>query len=1398
MKRAHDDKDMISAEEGDDDDEEMMDIDEAKAEGGERGGAVDMDRTTTTTTTNNNNNNPFLDSFYGLSSTDPGQRATAAHTLLHYCLLDADTANTADAAYAFGRLLRALCSGRAAARQGNASALTAFLKLTTTTTTNKKQHGKVRLADIQKHEQQQQKQKQKQKQQSMKKNDDDHQKTINTAQLLPNLAYVRQRLLDATAPPQHNSRKKKGSEERDDRFGRLFGILAMIKSGLLSQQPQQPPSDHDHDHQDSTITALLASDLVMELYRYKKWMREPAAHALCLLLQAVVVDRARVMTTTTTTVILPQLLLAATTSSSSSSSNQDDTPRRRVDLLSSWSAEQLAVAMYIQSLLRQTHNDDDNEKLPFPLDQPVLSTTTLPHLTQALCQTSVVTQPRTHLVWDVLWEYISDEVASSSVDDDDNDDSSTAHAVMVVTRPDLLAALVPAVIVQGLLGGAQGNKTTHERRALALCLVRNLLGLEFVSSLATGRRQLQCDASLVEETVLAPILVQRLFIDVVGAGTGGSKHKKNQQAEHVLKPLAMQVLESLVVVATTTSSGRQEPMRLAVIRALLRCDARFDSRTKTNVVQSLLETNADQLDASFWNDYLSFLEHQVLRVGELSHYDTVGYLDLMLNLGKRFVRRRDTDASLDEKYSDNAITRRVLDFFLVTAFYDCQAVEAASTTKKKKRKQRVLEVALMIKTVRSSNSLPYEVRTVASARFFSLLSEQVARTVHSTETDKDAALLDLFTDVRKSCSAIKDAGVRHFGDADTESMDVDDEKDPTEVVEALNKRTLSMDDGKVQEKAKLRFNNGLAILASALHLHLLSCGLSDNTLEDDDPDADDDEDRDEIRSMLSDLWDISEETMERSDSVLPSMAEFCVNVLSSPLSMGNQSRGASPRILREVVKIAWIRALTLASTVENAELSLDVVEVLLSSVGAGVEPSDEEHDDSEDSDEDEESMDDENSGTFAQAARLPDDDSDEEKDDEESGPDDEDESDIELDPSRLQSLLEEDVDDSSIEEVPLEHHEGADAALAKLIQLKQDARKAGQKAREHLELTRQVRCTLLLEILASGKPEGWGVLLRVDTVVQICIALLRYRRELESAVTSASERSTERIGEKRAMLDRITTILEGKLLRMKVANMKWSAGIDVTSFTKETSVTLLRDARKRGSKNHRHLTSSAIFLLIRAPTSTSDKLQVAQVYGDAVEEWASKRTTHFESAFFDHLMHQAPVVAQASLPRALAAAAATARSSYIKSEAFRLLAQLYNPKLNANDTELEQASTTRISEAIATVLESVTLALKDGEMKKAKRIREVLKAAEKLVAFLADRDADPVEQQLEEIKVLLVQVGETAGSQGVSKTCEKVIQEIESLSTRRLEQNEGETRANSERKGSKSSKKKKKSKKKKR
>ena len=186
--------------------------------------------------------NSFMDTFYGLSSSNPTERAQAANAMLHHCLLGPD-ANTKDASYALRRLLNGLCSGRAASRQGNASALASFLKLAF-------EGGQ--LTEI------------KSSQQAATTVLEESNESI--------LEYVRQRLLKATDPSQTQGRKK-GSEERDYQFGRLFGILGVVRSGVLL-----PNEESDLDEVMEVATGFV-SDLV-ELYWHKKWMREPAAHAI--------------------------------------------------------------------------------------------------------------------------------------------------------------------------------------------------------------------------------------------------------------------------------------------------------------------------------------------------------------------------------------------------------------------------------------------------------------------------------------------------------------------------------------------------------------------------------------------------------------------------------------------------------------------------------------------------------------------------------------------------------------------------------------------------------------------------------------------------------------------------------------------------------------------------------------------------------------------------------------------------------------------------------------------------------------------------------------------------------------------------------------------------------------
>jgi len=389
----------------------------------------------------------FLDTFYGLSSQNDRERAQAAQAMLHYCLTGPD-ANTKDAAYAFRRLLNGLCSGRAAARQGNASALATFLKIAASEGT---------LRQI--------------LEGSCNEREDE---------VVSDLSFLRRRLLRTTDPKQIHGRRK-SSEERDYQFGRLFGILSIVRSGILA--PKGKTNLEDIIENSSEFVKALA-----ELYRYKKWMREPAAHAIGTLLNSFCEictennDAVKVVEHLVEHHVVRELLLQG-----DSTSDDNDAP-----LFQTYSAEQVAIAVNIQS---NTHCNKTS--LPAPLDCSILTKETIPLIAPALSETSVVTQPRTHLVWDTIWLFITDPDERNTEKNVDIRKARRRCPVGDDSVVDILDGLMKHVIIERLLGVEQTKSNskgqinaTHERRALALCLVRNLVGVAFVSSVA-GRTKLQ-------------------------------------------------------------------------------------------------------------------------------------------------------------------------------------------------------------------------------------------------------------------------------------------------------------------------------------------------------------------------------------------------------------------------------------------------------------------------------------------------------------------------------------------------------------------------------------------------------------------------------------------------------------------------------------------------------------------------------------------------------------------------------------------------------------------------------------------------------------------------------------------------------------------------------------------
>jgi hypothetical protein len=189
----------------------------------------------TTATTEKKAPIPFMDTFFQLSSEESANdRSIAARDLIRHCLLNERGVNHKDAAYALTRLMNGLCTGRAASRQGFASCLSSFLRVLYSPAL--KDDGSSKRVTLER----------------ILKEDaySDHlmeDSTKDDASYIADM-IVRHKLLSTTqflaveANSKSNDKgqkknkyggKMKEAEKRDHSFGRLFGILAVVRSGIL-------------------------------------------------------------------------------------------------------------------------------------------------------------------------------------------------------------------------------------------------------------------------------------------------------------------------------------------------------------------------------------------------------------------------------------------------------------------------------------------------------------------------------------------------------------------------------------------------------------------------------------------------------------------------------------------------------------------------------------------------------------------------------------------------------------------------------------------------------------------------------------------------------------------------------------------------------------------------------------------------------------------------------------------------------------------------------------------------------------------------------------------------------------------------------------------------------------
>ena len=156
-------------------------------------------------------------------------------------------------------------------------------------------------------------------------------------------------------------------------------------------------------------------------------------------------------------------------------------------------------------------------------------------------------------------------------------------------------------------------------------------------------------------------------------------------------------------------------------------------------------------------------------------------------------------------------------------------------------------------------------------------------------------------------------------------------------------------------------------------------------------------------------------------------------------------------------------------------------------------------------------------------------------------------------------------------------------------------------------------------------------------------------------------------------------------------------------------------------------------------------------------------------------------MAQIVLLVPLSTASHEARSPFLKSECFRLLSLVLAIKPDPQaPSDLDKAAAGKVQEQSKHVVNAIITALEDDEMRKAKRVRSVLKVIEKFVPVLSGSGiSSEVIDGLKKTTKLLMDFSTESESKPLQTVCNKLKEEVDEKVTeieqqqKRQEQEEG-------------------------
>ncbi len=965
---------------------------------------------------------------------------------------------------------------------------------------------------------------------------------------------------------------------------------------------------------------------LLSLYAQKQWFREPATHALKELFSYVSATSGLNNVAIMIEKSMPSFF--------------------NFDKKNTWTSEKICLYLHLQTI----YMDRGEEDVPIQLRTPLLTTSNLNNdigggtMKIILRDTSSTLYPRCNSVWPTIWSYLSEPTNMKGKKNKSNSMNRSLRKSLIAgdeSPSTLVKGLVNSVIIENLLGEVPAKEggigMTYERRALALSLTQQLCTLDV-------------PGDILENVVFQPEIVKTLFVDILLRGSGGKRSSHNKKNFNSLQPLVHSILEEIVKsLCANEMTEENAEKRLCVVRALLRANPSFDSLSGVHIVSTLLGFQSvgsqkysleEVAQMMHWERYLKFLMSEVLiRLSSNTptlFNEAIKYIDILHNFMKRALK-------VTNESERDSLLKKTSAFLMVGAFFNLQSYEINDMIDDNDDIAPIASAANEIKAV--VDCIPYEIRRVMSSRYYSLLSDYLnSMSFQTTEAKENRTTKKMQLIIDEL--ALVEGGIKSIQERGGLLLNAMDDDPPATIFGAI----MSCDEIRDLEKnfagdsSTEKSIMGLRCLASCLTLQLMHPGQAG----DEEQANDEDEDlSDEIVEIISDLRDVAlsvagttddNESLadddDEKENPLSSLTGICVGILSSSIGGGSlQSsviRGGASKIVRDFVQIAWNSTIAMAShdSSNNVSLDSDVMTSLLESVASpkALEQGEESEDEEMDESGDDEGSDDENA-----FSKLTADDSESSEDEAEkdamsistndetkvSEGSKEPKEEIELDSSNLENFLLQDSDEDSVDADILEHHEGADAALAQLIKMKQEMRKGGQAKREKIELSNRLRCLSLLEsVFVSHKRSS---LLSNQVVLMTILPLLRTRSELVKSVTSAAaERKENCTSEKKAILDKITSLLENKICKTQLDG---KANLDACNTVASQVIV---EMKKVQNAAHCKCCSCLLVLLVKAVGQQGDEsISFARsFYDSAVKEWSTKRNTKLQVNVFDELVNR--------------------------------------------------------------------------------------------------------------------------------------------------------------------------------